>query len=276
MKLCHCTVLCTVVFATLAGPLRASSEQSARSVEDVGEHDALLLGGEYVSSDTSSSVRFASLLRGSGLSSSPIAEPVQSRAARQLKQQEHQRILGLIPEFNTSNVQDAAPLSAGEKFELALKGSLDPFAFVAAGLDAGSRSSHSPYGSGLHGYQKRFEASYADSFDGAMLGNALFPALMHQDPRYFRKGRGSFRSRIVYSILTTIRCRDDSGKWVPNYSNVFGNFAAGSIANLYYPSSERGAGLTIQRALTVTAEGSIGAAFDEFWPDISRRVFHKP
>ncbi len=75
-------------------------------------------------------------------------------------------------------------------------------------------------------------------------------------------------------MLSTVRCKDDNGKWAPNYSNLLGNVAAGGIANLYYPSTDRGAALTFERALTVTAEGAIGAAFYEFWPDISRKIFH--
>jgi hypothetical protein len=207
-----------------------------------------------------------------------LARAADSTAAEQLRQEEQQRILGIVPEFNTSNISDAAPLSAAQKYQLALKGAIDPFAFVAAGIDAGlsQKSNDFPgYGQGATGYARRFQASYADSFDGAMLGNALFPALLHQDPRYFRKGTGSFRSRLLYSLTSTVRCKNDSSNWAPNYSNLLGNLAAGGIANLYYPSTDRGASLVFQRALTVTAEGAIGAVFYEFWPDISRKLFHK-
>lgn len=127
----------------------------------------------------------------------------------------------------------------------------------------------------MQGYAKRFGAAYVDSFDGNMLGNALFPVLLHQDPRYFRKGTSSFTSRLLYAISTTVICKGDDGQWHPNYSNVLGNLTAGGISNLYYPSSDRGVELTFQRALTVSAEGAIGAAFYEFWPDISRKLFHK-
>ena len=129
------------------------------------------------------------------------------------------------------------------------------------------------YGQGAQGYGKRLGASYADNFDGTLLGGAVFPVLLHQDPRYFRKGSGSFKSRLFYAVSTTVRCKNDRGAWEPNYSNVLGNIAAGGISNLYYPSTDRGAGLTLERALTVTAEGAIGTVFVEFWPDISKKVF---
>ena len=202
--------------------------------------------------------------------------PSPSRAAQELKQEERQRILGFVPDFNTSNIPDADPLTWQQKFQLAMRTSLDPTSFVAAAFDAGLGSFGNPkYGAGMVGYQKRFAASYTDSFDGALLGNALAPALLHQDPRYFRKGEGSFGSRLYYAVLATVRCKNDNGKWAPNYSNLLGNLAAGAIANAYYPEQERGASLTFQRSFVVTAEGSLGAIVSEFWPDISSRLFKK-
>ncbi len=201
-----------------------------------------------------------------------------ARAEAELHEEEQQRILGVMPNFNTSFISDAEPLSAAEKLHLALKGALDPFTFVAAGLDAGMSQGDNDfpsYGQGARGYGKRFSASYLDTFDGSLLGNAVFPILFKQDPRYFRKGTGSFASRLFYAISTSVKCKDDSGKWVPNYSNILGNLAAGGLSNIYYPEEERGFTLTVQRALVVTAEGAAGAIFVEFWPDISRRLFPK-
>jgi hypothetical protein len=200
----------------------------------------------------------------------------QQRAEEELRQQKKQRILGVIPNFNTSNVQNAATLSPRQKFSLAFKSALDPFEFAAAAADAGLsqwENEYPGYGQGAQGYGKRLGASYADNFYGTLLGGAVFPVLLHQDPRYFRKGSGSFKGRLFYAISTTVICKGDNGKWQPNYSNVLGNIAAGGISNLYYPSTDRGAGLTFERATTVTAEGAIGAVFVEFWPDISKKVF---
>ncbi len=201
--------------------------------------------------------------------------PQHQEAERELKQEEHQRILGIVPEFNASNLRNAAGLSPKQKFQLAFKSVTDPFSFVAAGLDAGLNQwedDFAGYGQGAAGFGKRMGAAYADNFTGTILGNALFPVLLHQDPRYFRKGTGSFLSRATYAAMSTIRAKSDNGKWQPNYSNILGNLAAGGIANLYYPDSDRGAGLTIERAFTVSFEGAIGAEFYEFWPDISRKL----
>lgn len=200
------------------------------------------------------------------------------RASEELKQEEKQRILGVVPNFNTTSNLDAAPLSAGQKYSLALKSAIDPFEFVAAGLDAGysqASGAFSGYGQGMQGYGKRFGAAYADGFDGTMLGNGFFPAILHEDPRYFRKSEGSVGSRIWWAVLSTVRCKDDHGGWTPNFANILGNIAAGGISNAYYPASDRGAALTFERAFTVTAEGTLGALFDEFWPDIQRKFLRR-
>ena len=200
------------------------------------------------------------------------------RAEQDIKKQEQQRVLGLLPQFNATDNQNAVPLSAGQKFKLAFRSAIDPATFVIAGLAAGiseAQDGYPGYGWGAQGYFKRWGASYADSFDSTMIGNAMLPALFHQDPRYFRLGKGKVMHRVWYAALTTVRCKGDNGKWQFNYSNVLGNFAAGGISNIYYPSSDRGAGLTIERASVVTAEGALGALFLEFWPDISRKIHHK-
>jgi hypothetical protein len=205
-------------------------------------------------------------------------ETTQEKAKRELDAEKHQRILGVVPNFNTVIGGHATPLTPKQKFNLALHSSVDPFVFFAAGLTAGigqASDNHSGYDEGAEGYAKRFGAAYADSFDGTILGNAVFPILLHQDSRYYRKGEGSFKSRLGRALGSTIICKGDNGNWQPNFSNVLGNFAAGGISNLYYPSEDRGAGLTAQNALTVTAQGAVGSLFVEFWPDIQRHFAEK-
>jgi hypothetical protein len=207
--------------------------------------------------------------------SQPPLSP-QEKAALQLKQQEQQRIAGVVPNFNVSYNKDAIPLTRKQKLRLAWRTATDPVAFGIAGFDAAFSQAENDfpgYGQGAQGYAKRFGASYADNFDGTLLGNAIFPILLKQDPRYFRRGEGSFPSRLFYALSTTIWCKNDNGKWGPNYSNILGNLTAGGISNLYYPASDRGAGLTLERGFTVTAYGAFGGVFNEFWPDIARKIF---
>ena len=199
-------------------------------------------------------------------------------AEEQIRHQEHQRVLGIFPTFNVTSIPDAVSLTPKQKFQLALKSATDPVTFGVAAFDAGLaqwQNSYKGYGQGAQGYFKRWGASYADSFNGAILGNALFPTLLHQDPRYFRKGTGTKTSRLWWAIESTVRAKSDGGRWEPNFSNVLGNVAAGGIANLYYPSTDRGVELTFERALTVTVEGAFGAIFVEFWPDVAHKLKKK-
>lgn len=186
----------------------------------------------------------------------------------QIKDQEKQRVLGIIPNFYVSYVPDAVALTPKQKFELAWKSSVDPFTFVAVGAVAGAAQAgdeFSGYGQGAQGYAKRYGASYGDVVIGTFLGNAILPSLLKQDPRYFYKGTGGTRSRIFYALASPLICKGDNGRWQANYSYVIGSFAAAGIANLYYPSSDRnGAGLVLGAALTRLGESAVAAVFQEF------------
>jgi hypothetical protein len=200
-------------------------------------------------------------------------------AERELKVQEKQRLLGVMPQFQVVMGGKVVPLTAGEKWRLAAHSAIDPFyiayAFVVSGGYGELVDSHSGFGWGPAGYFKRVGAGYADNVNGALIGNALLPAVLHQDPRYFRKGTGSFGSRFVYAALSTVICRGDNGKNQPNVSNVLGNFISGAISNAYYPSNERGVELTLENGLEVTAFGAVGGQILEFGPDLSRLLHRK-
>jgi hypothetical protein len=200
-------------------------------------------------------------------------------AEEQIKEQEKQRVVGILPAFNVSYRSDAASLTAGQKMRLAFRSSIDPVSFATAFLVAGYHEGmHDDIGFpwGVKGYGERSGAAYLDSFDGTMIGNGILPSILHQDPRYFRLGHGTTTHRLLYALATIVVCKhDNTGKWEPNYSNVLGNLAAGGISNLYYPPSDSGIGQTFSNGLIVTAEGGFGSIFQEFWPDISRKYFHR-
>lgn len=201
------------------------------------------------------------------------------KAAQQVKDEEHQRILGVLPNFGTTYVSDAASLTVGQKMSLALRSAVDPATFGIAALVAGyheANDDYSGFGWGAQGFGKRWGAAYLDAFDGAIIGNGILPAVFHQDPRYFRLGHGTTTHRLLYAAMTTVMCKhDNSARWEPNYSNVGGNIIAGAISNYYYPSQQSGWGQTIESGMIVTLEGTGGGIFNEFWPDISRKLFHK-
>lgn len=200
------------------------------------------------------------------------------KAEEQIKEEERQRVLGVVPSFNVSYRSDAVSLTGWQKMHLAFHSAVDPVTFGLAFVVAGYHevADDVGYGWGIKGYGQRAGAAYLDTFDGTMLGNGILPALLHQDPRYFRLGHGSTSHRLLYAMSTAVICKhDNTGRWEPNYSNVGGNIASGAISNLYYPGSNTGVGLTISNGMIQTAAGAAGAIFQEFWPDVSRKLFHK-
>jgi hypothetical protein len=200
------------------------------------------------------------------------------KAQEQLKQQEQQRVMGVMATFNTTTNKDALPLSPGQKFQLFFKSSTDPWPFLLAGVVSGigqADDSYPVWGQGMQGYAKRYGAAYSDAFIGNFFGNAVLPVVLHEDPRYFQKGTGSATSRFLWAASSTAWCKRDKGGWGPNYANVGGNLIGAAIARLYYPASERTVSDTINDGLTVSAEGIVGAEIIEFWPDIARHFKRK-
>jgi Carboxypeptidase regulatory-like domain len=189
-------------------------------------------------------------------------------AEEQVKIEETQRVLGVIPNFYVTYQQDTLPLRPKQKFEIAWKTSVDPVTFAATGGFAGvqqAENGFSGYGQGAQGYAKRYGASYADSFIGTMVGGAILPSLLKQDPRYFYKGTGSTRSRILYAMANAVICKGDNGHWQPDYSGILGSLAAGGISNLYYPASSRnGAWLTFENTFIGIGGSAIANLFQEF------------
>jgi hypothetical protein len=189
-------------------------------------------------------------------------------AQAQLHIEEKQRVLGVIPNYFVTYDPHAAPLTARQKFQLSLRSAVDPVTIGSAAFFAGiDQASNllSGYGQGAQGYGKRFGAVYADTFVETMVGGAIFPALLHQDPRYFVKGTGSVRSRVWYAIYNAVMCKGDNGKWQVNYSGILGGLAAGGISQLYYPASDRGSAGTIFAGVAIgTGTSTIGNLAQEF------------
>jgi hypothetical protein len=188
-------------------------------------------------------------------------------ATEQVKVQEQQRVLGLFPNFYSSYIWDAAPMTAGQKYQLAAHSLVDPFSFVGTGIFAAAeqwQNTFPGYGQGAKGYAKRYGAAYADEALSRMIGSAILPSLLHQDPRYFYRGTGSKKSRALYAISQAVFCKGDNGKMQPNYSYVLGSFAAGGLSNLYHPAGDRGVGLTISNGFLNVGAHAIDNLAREF------------
>jgi hypothetical protein len=178
-----------------------------------------------------------------------------------------QRVMGIIPNFYTTYDWNAPPMLAKQKFALSMHSMFDPTAFAVMAGIAGAeqyKDVYPAFGGGLQGYGKRFGATFANHVSGQFFGRAVYPAIFHQDPRYFYKGKGSFTSRAMYAISATVIARGDNGRWGPNYSNVLGDFTSAGLSNFYYPQSERGAGLVFFNGLTLLGGGAAENLIKEF------------
>ena len=188
-------------------------------------------------------------------------------AKDEIKEEEKQRVLGVVPNFYVSYIPNAVPLNPRQKFELAWKTTVDPVSFGLTGAIAGiqqAQNDFSGYGQGGQGYAKRYGASYADFVTSTIIGSAILPSLLKQDPRYFYKGSGSKRSRTLYALANAVICKGDNGHWQANYSSILGSLAAGGISNLYYPAQDRGAELTFENALIGTGATAVTNLLQEF------------
>jgi hypothetical protein len=197
-----------------------------------------------------------------------LVRPTDLIAAEQIRVQEKQRLVGVVPNFFTSYIHDAAPLTWKQKFSLAARGTFDPVSMLGVGFAAGIEQANNTfpgYGQGAAGYGKRFAAKFVDGRSSDFLTHAVFPTLFHQDPRYFYQGSGSVRSRFLHAVGSAFVTRSDSGQTVPNYSYLLGDVSAAALSNLYYPPTNRGR-IVLTNA-TVGLAGRIGGnLLREFLP----------
>ena len=188
-------------------------------------------------------------------------------AEAEIKDEEKQRVLGVIPNFYVTYNPAAVPLNPRQKFELAWKATVDPVNFGLTAAVAGiqqAANQFSGYGQGAQGYGKRFGAAYADSVTGTFVGGAILPSLLKQDPRYFYKGTGSRHRRFFYAVANAVICKGDNGHWQANYSGLLGSLAAGGISNLYYPATDRDATVTFENTLIAIGSTAANNILQEF------------
>jgi hypothetical protein len=201
------------------------------------------------------------------ITSVTVTENKEELAEEQVHIAVQQRIGGVIPNFYTSYDWNAPPMQAKQKFKLSFRSIIDPVSFLIVAGIAGAQQQQNvfpAYGGGIEGYGKRYGAALANHVSSNLLGRAVYPSIFRQDPRYFYRGKGSFGSRALYAMSAAVMTRNDAGRWVPNYSNVLGNFSAGALSTLYYPESDRGASLVLLNGLADTGADAVANLIREF------------
>ena len=180
-------------------------------------------------------------------------------AEAQIKVEEQQRLLGVLPNFFAAYDRDAAPLNAKQKLELTAKTWFDPSSFVIEGIIAGvwqAQNTHKGFGQGAQGYAKRYGAGFVDYGTSLLLEKVLATTIFKQDPRYFYKGTGTKRSRAFYAISRTFVCRGDNKKDQFCYSSFINRLGTGFVTNYYYPAADR------DKARVILRNSAMGIGFD--------------
>jgi hypothetical protein len=187
-------------------------------------------------------------------------------------------IFWVIPAFHVAYQKNFKPLTPREKFDQWAVGTYDPrgiglYAFEAATLEYSSSDGFCGYGKEWGGYAKCFGATELDANVSSFLGDFLFPVLMHQDPRYFRLGQGSFGKRLGYAVSRVFVTHADSGRTVFFTSALSGSIVAAAASNLYYPARDRGFSPTLSRIGLDLGNTALFNAAAEFWPEIRHTVY---
>ncbi len=188
-------------------------------------------------------------------------------AQEEIKEETRQRVLGILPNFYTSYVWDAAPLNARQKYKLALRTSIDPWVFARTAITAGIQQANDTfpeYGDGGSGYAKRYFAAYGDAITGRFIGSAILPSIFHQDPRYFYRGTGGIPRRTLHALVSSVAARRDGGHVEPNWSNTLGNFTAGYLSRTWHPGSGNGINLALEDMLIAIGDSAGRNLVQEF------------
>lgn len=206
--------------------------------------------------------------------SAPIAEQVPSEIP-------DDRIFGVIPNYLTvENPQpNVAPLTVKQKFALFAKETFDPFTFAAsaAGAALSQIDNDNPkYGHGAGPYAERFGAAVADVTTQNFFQDAVLASVLHEDPRYFRRGpEFGFWYRMGYALSRVVVTRTDAGNNRFNYSGIIGMSMGIGLSNAYYPDASVSGKEIASRFGTSTLASALSNILPEFWPDIHEKLFHR-
>ena len=188
-------------------------------------------------------------------------------------------IFWLVPAFHVTYQTEFQPLTSREKFNEWLQGTYDPrgfalYAFESATLEYSSSDGFCGYGKSWGGYGECYGSMELDANISSFTGDYLFPLIMHQDPRYFRLGDGSFGKRLSYAISRVFITHSDSGHWTFFSSALSGTVVGAAASNLYYPKQDRRLGNSVSRAGLDLANTALFNVAAEFWPDIRHKLGH--
>lgn len=220
---------------------------------------------------------------------------VQETSSGKVAGTSNDRLFYAMPNFLTLQGREKLPpLSSKDKFKVVALGTFDYFEYPWWGVLAAinqAQNSEAGYGQGWAGYGKRYGSTAGDSMVENFMVGAVFPSILHQDPRFYQSQGGSFLKRSGYAVSRIVVTRSDSGKSQFNYSEIFGAAVAAGISTYsYHPrstfvstptnphefvGSDRTFSNTLSTWETQVELDAITIVVKEFWPDIHRKLSHK-
>jgi hypothetical protein len=184
------------------------------------------------------------------------------------------RLLGIIPNYRTfPTLTNYKAITPKEKLKIASDDSFDRGTVVLAALFAGHgqwTNANPSFGQGVAGYSRYLGTAYADLVIGDFMTEAIYPTILHQDPRYFRRGTGRKWSRLGYAMGQIFWTPVDSGRKQFNFSEIVGNSTAVAISNAYYPVGRDASSAVLKLGSQVGVDMAANV-LKEFWPDVRDR-----
>jgi hypothetical protein len=213
-----------------------------------------------------------------GASSQNLPDKLQPSATGDTKNAENpKRIFGIIPNFVSTNdtAANQEPLTVHEKYILSFHQMFDFSAHIGNLLQSAvsqATDGQPHYGEGWGSFAERFAASEGDQMSSSFFIYGVLPSVLHDDPRYFRRGTGPVRGRLWYAASRTVITRKDSGEPTFNIPQTLGQLIQGGISTSYYPERDR----TVS---SVFVQWGINLAYNsgynmlrEFIPDLAQYV----
>jgi hypothetical protein len=229
-----------------------------------------------------------------GQSGPPSTVPGASSTQGKVAGTSNDRLFYTLPNFlSLENAGQVPPLTEKQKFSVVARSSFDYVQYPWSGFLAGisqAENSEPGFGQGSAGYGKRFASAFADGTIENFMVGAVLPSLLHQDPRFFQLGEGSFKHKAGYAVSRMFVTRTDSGDSQFNYSEIVGSALSAAIStNTYHPRSTiiatksgprfYGSDRTLSNTASVWGSelgyDTITIVVKEFWPDIHRKLSRK-
>jgi hypothetical protein len=210
-------------------------------------------------------------------SPAPAPAPVASGTPKIENGTSNDRLFFTLPNFQSvEDVGKLPPLTAGQKYKLVLRSAFDPVQYPWYALLAGigqATNSESSFGQGAEGYGKRYGIVFADGVMENFMVGAILPSVLHQDPRFYQKSKGSFMHRLGYAMSRIVVTYSDSGKQQVNYSEILGSSMTAVIGGYsYHPEQDHNIRNVAEVWVTQLSYDTLSYVAREFWPDVRRKL----